>query len=60
MKPKYANVPKCPTCGSTNIQRIAAGEKAVSGALWGLFSTTIRKSHKCNKYVNKNRSDIDG
>lgn len=47
------NVPKCPTCGSTNVQCIGTGEKAVSGALWGLFSTKIRKSYKCNncKYM---------
>ncbi len=49
----YANVPKCPTCGSTNVQRIGTGEKMVSGALWGLFSTKIRKNYKCNscKYM---------
>ena len=48
-----ANIPKCPTCGSTNVQPIGTGEKVISGALFGLFSTKIRKSYKCNncKYM---------
>ena len=47
------NKPKCPTCGSTNVQPIGAGEKIISSALFGLFSTKIRKSYKCNncKYM---------
>lgn len=47
------NQPKCPTCGSTNVQRIGTGEKIVSGALWGLFSNKVHKSYKCNncKYM---------
>lgn len=47
------NIPKCPTCGSTNIQRITVGEKIVSGAVWGLFSNKIHKSFMCNncKYM---------
>ena len=47
------NQPKCPTCGSINVQRIGTGEKIVSGALWGLFSNKVHKSYKCNncKYM---------
>lgn len=47
------NSPKCPTCGSTNVQPIGTGEKVISGALFGLLSTKIRKSYKCNncKYM---------
>lgn len=50
---KQINIPKCPTCGSTNIQRIGTGEKIVSGAVWGLFSNKVHKVYKCNncKYM---------
>ncbi len=52
-KNKNIHVPKCPTCGSTNVQKIGNVEKAVSAGVWGLFSTKIRKSYKCNncKYM---------
>lgn len=39
--------PKCPTCGSTNIEKISLGKKAVGGALFGLFSSNVRKSMHC-------------
>lgn len=39
--------PKCPTCGSTNIEKISLGKKAVGGALFGLFSSDVRKSMHC-------------
>lgn len=42
------NQPKCPTCGSTNIQRIGTGERMGSVMFWGLFSKKINKSFKCN------------
>ena len=41
------NQPKCPTCGSTDIHKIGAGEKIISGAFWGLFSNKIHKTYKC-------------
>lgn len=41
------NKPKCPTCGSTNIEKISLGKKAVGGALFGLFSSNVRKSMHC-------------
>ena len=49
----HQHQPKCPTCGSTKVQRIGTGEKIVSGALWGLFSNKVHKSYKCNncKYM---------
>ena len=47
-KPKEEdNRPKCPTCGSTNIEKISLGKKAVGGALFGLFSSNVRKSMHC-------------
>lgn len=41
------NIPKCPTCQSTNIQKIGGLERGVSVAAWGLFSKKINKSFKC-------------
>ena len=37
----------CPTCHSTNVQKIGAGERAVSVGLFGMFSNKINKSFKC-------------
>lgn len=42
------NVPHCPTCGSANITKISLGAKAVGGAMFGIFSSNIRNSYKCN------------
>lgn len=41
------NIPKCPTCNSTNVQKIGTGERAVSIATLGIFSNKINKSFKC-------------
>ena len=43
-----ANAPKCPTCGSTNIERIGAVERGASVFTLGLFSKKINKTFKCN------------
>lgn len=40
--------PKCPTCGSTNIQKISLVSKALGGYMWGIFSSNIRNTFKCN------------
>lgn len=42
------NVPKCPTCGSTNIHKISVASKAGSVALWGIFSRKVHKQWHCN------------
>lgn len=42
-----ANIPKCPTCGSTNIEKISLTRKAIGGALFGLFSSDVRKTMHC-------------
>lgn len=39
---------KCPTCQSTNIQKISGLERSASVAMLGLFSKKINKSFKCN------------
>lgn len=43
-----SNVPKCPTCQSTNIRKIRAGERAASVLGLGIFSKKINKTWKCN------------
>lgn len=41
------NVPKCPTCGSTNIEKISSFDKAARAVMFGLFSKTARSQFKC-------------
>lgn len=41
------NKPKCPTCGSTNIQKISATKRWVSTGLFGLASSNIGKTMCC-------------
>lgn len=42
-----SRVPKCPTCGSTNIRKIGGIERGVSIATFGIFSKKINKTFKC-------------
>ncbi len=46
-KDKQNCIPKCPTCGSTNVVKISLGKKAVGGALVGLYSSDIRNTMHC-------------
>lgn len=42
------NVPKCPTCGSNNLQKISAANKVGSVALFGIFAAGhVNKTWKC-------------
>ena len=41
-------VPKCPTCGSTNIKKISTANRIVSTGLFGLASSKIGKQWHCN------------
>ena len=43
------NVPKCPTCGSTNISKISTLNRGVSVYAVGLASDKIGKQFKCGK-----------
>lgn len=43
-----ANVPKCPTCGSTNVHPISDGKKAVGFLMMGVFSKNFGKSYECD------------
>lgn len=42
-----ANQPKCPTCGSTNINRISTASKFTGATLFGLFSKTAKSQFQC-------------
>ena len=41
------NVPKCPTCGSTNITKISAVKRATHAYAFGLFSKTAKSQFEC-------------
>lgn len=41
------NQPKCPTCGSTNIEKISVSKKAFGGFLFGVFSSDVRNTMHC-------------
>lgn len=41
------NVPRCPTCNSTNIRKLDVIDKGLSFAVWGIFSSKIGKSMMC-------------
>lgn len=41
------NIPRCPTCGSTRIQKISTTKKAVGAIGFGILSTTARSQFEC-------------
>ena len=47
IQPTINNTPKCPTCGSTNIQKISGTKRWLSTGLFGLASSDIGKSMVC-------------
>ena len=54
-----SSLPYCPTCGSTNIEKIGVLECGASVAILGLFSKKINKSFKCqNCGLQKGESDL--
>ena len=46
---RESNLPKCPTCGSTNIEKISLTKKAVGGFMFGILSSDVRKTMHCKK-----------
>lgn len=42
-----SNIPKCPTCGSANIEKISTTKKITGGFLFGIFSSDVRKTFRC-------------
>ena len=47
---EQARIPKCPSCGSSNISKIGVVGRAVSFKLVGFASSKIGKTHKCNNW----------
>ena len=47
-KIQNSNIPKCPTCSSTNIHKISGLSKAGSVAMWGIFSRKVHKQWHCD------------
>lgn len=43
-----SRVPQCPSCGSSNVSKIGTVGRAVSVGIFGLASSKIGKTHKCN------------
>jgi hypothetical protein len=46
-KAEEKNIPKCPTCGSTNIKRITGTKRWFSTGLFGLASSNVGKTMEC-------------
>ena len=46
---KQQNIPKCPTCGSTNIEKISTTKKAVGFVAVGIFSSNFGKTMHCKQ-----------
>ena len=44
---KQQNIPKCPTCGSTNIEKISTAKKAIGFVAVGVFSSNFGKTMHC-------------
>lgn len=42
------NMPKCPTCQSTNLKKITVTSKVMNTAMFGLFGTKRYKTFHCN------------
>lgn len=45
---EQSRVPRCPTCGSTNIRKMGGVERGASIAAFGIFSKKINKTFKCS------------
>ena len=45
---EQSRVAKCPSCGSSNVSKIGTLNRMVSAGLFGLASSKISKTHKCN------------
>lgn len=43
-----SNVPKCPTCGSTDLSKVSSISKVGSVLMFGLLSQKVKKTWHCN------------
>ena len=41
------DVPRCPTCNSTNVGRILYKKKVLSAILFGFYSSNVRRTMRC-------------
>lgn len=41
------NIPKCPTCNSSDVEKISTTKKVIGGAIFGLFSSDVRNMMHC-------------
>lgn len=44
---EHPNIPKCPTCGSTNIEKLSFTKKVISIGGLGILSNKIGKTYQC-------------
>ena len=44
---KETNIPKCPTCGSTNIRHISSTERGVNAVMFGFFGNKRKCQFEC-------------
>ena len=45
--PQQSSVPRCPTCGSTNIKKISGTKRWVTTGMFGLGSSNVGKTMQC-------------
>lgn len=45
---EQSNIPKCPTCDSTNIHKISTVSKAINAGMFGLFGNKRKKQFHCD------------
>ena len=45
----HINLPTCPTCGSTKVEKISTGKKLVGFAAVGVFSSNFGKTMRCKQ-----------
>lgn len=45
---EQTNMPKCPTCSSTNLKKISTTSKVANTAMWGILGTKRHKTFHCN------------
>ena len=43
------NLPKCPTCNSTNLKKISTTAKVTNTVMWGILGTKRYKTFHCNQ-----------
>lgn len=51
LEPQTINIPipKCPTCGSTKVEKISTAKKVVGFAMVGVFSSNLGKTMHCKQ-----------